>query len=108
MVKLVGSGSKDAPTEKGFGFILRIRRVTRNKVKIYVTSDSLGADLLVLVSIGDAVPVILVHTILLTVVIVTEGEVRRRVSGSPGASGTGPLGGPDLGLLLLDHLIGKD
>ena len=97
MVKLVGSGSKDAPTEKGFGFVLWIRRVTRNKVKIYVMSDSLRADLLVLVSVGDAVPVVFVHTALLTVVIViivTEGEVRRRGSGSPGASDPGPLGAP--------------
>ena len=67
-------------------------------------SDSLRADLLVLVSVGDAVPVVLVHTALLTVVIViivTEGEVSRRGSRCPGASGPGPLGGPDLGLLLL-------
>jgi hypothetical protein len=101
VVKLVGSGPL---TEKGFWFVLRIRRVTRNKVKIYVMSDSFGADILVLVSVGDAVPVVLVHTALLTVVIViivTEGEVSRRGSRSPGASDPGPLGGPDLGLLLL-------
>ena len=52
------------------GFVLRIRRVTRGRVKIYAMSDSLGTDPLLFVSVGDEVPVVLVLVVLLTFVVV--------------------------------------